>query len=98
MFLRRLGFIGISIVLTFLYTSCSEGKDCDKAKTYAEQAFKLNYETYNLIKKEQLYKNAIELCPSYAEAHNNLGDVYERQGRFEEAISQYKKSKGFKAI
>jgi len=48
--------------------------------------------TLALIKKEQLYRKAIELCPSYAEAHNNLGHVYEKQGRFEEAIAEYKKA------
>jgi len=46
----------------------------------------------DLVKKEQLYKKAIELCPTYAEAHNNLGDVYEWQGRFGEAVAQYQEA------
>ena len=45
-----------------------------------------------LFKKEQLYRRAIELWPEFPEAHNNLGDVYERQGRFKEAIAEYKEA------
>ena len=45
-----------------------------------------------LFKKEQLYKRAIELWPGFPEAHNNLGDVYEKEGRFEKAIAEYKKA------
>lgn len=78
--------LSILLLITPLY-----GADCDRAKTYFTQALELNNDTPNLIKKEQIYLKAIDLCPSYAEAHNNLGDVYERQGRFEEAIAQYKK-------
>jgi len=33
-----------------------------------------------LFREEQLYKKAIELWPEFPEAHNNLGDVYERAG------------------
>ena len=45
-----------------------------------------------LFKKEQLYKKAIELWPDFAKGHNNLADIYERQGRFKEAIEEYKKA------
>lgn len=66
--------------------------DCEKAKAYFDEAKGLNHDIPNLIKKEQLYIKTTKLCPSYAEAHNNLGDMYEKTGRFEEAISAYKKA------
>jgi len=31
----------------------------------------------------------LKLRPGYAEAHNNLGDVYEKQSRYEDAIAEY---------
>lgn len=91
MFLRRFSFIGILILSTILFTSLSDAKDCETARRYFDKAQKRGGTVSDLIEKEKLYREAIRLCPSYAEAYNNLGDVYENQGRFEEAISQYKK-------
>lgn len=92
MLLRKLSFAGISIFLTVFCASCSEGANCKKAEAYFQQASGLPEGLSSLIQKEQIYRKAVELCPSYAEAHNNLGDIYERQGRFGEAIAQYKKA------
>ncbi len=81
-----------SILLVCLFPLFAFPKDCNKAKEYSAIASKLPNDSLSLIKKETLYKKAIKLCPSYAPAHNNLGDVYEKQGRYEEAIAQYKKA------
>jgi outer membrane protein OmpA-like peptidoglycan-associated protein len=43
----------------------------------------------NGLKKEELLRRAIALCPSHGIAHNNLGDVLEKQGRAAEAIASY---------
>jgi|GEM_PF-1200800 len=56
----------------------------------AREFFKKALMAKDLSEKESLYIKAIEIFPSYPAAHNNLGDVYERQGRFEEAIKEYK--------
>lgn len=42
-----------------------------------------------LLELEQQCRQAVDLCPSFAEAHNNLADVYEQMGRFSEAIGEY---------
>jgi|GEM_PF-1075277 len=79
----------LSIFLGFIL----KGEDCEKAKRYFDQALNIKEnEPLGLFKKEQLYKKVIELCPTYAPAFNNLGDVYEKQKRYEEAIAQYKKA------
>jgi len=36
------------------------------------------------------YQDALEVDPKYAPAHNNLGVVYERQGKKEAAIAEYR--------
>jgi len=35
------------------------------------------------------YHRALGLKPDYAEAHNNLGNVYTTQGRLEDALQEY---------
>jgi tetratricopeptide (TPR) repeat protein len=43
----------------------------------------------DLDAKERCYVEALRLWRRYPEAHNNLGDVYENQGRFDEALREY---------
>jgi len=69
---------------------------CDKAEESFNKAINLPESDDGLIQKVHLYKNAISLCPSHAKAYNNLGDTYEKQGRFDEAISNYKKASQIK--
>lgn len=85
----------IFILLIFSTVSCFNKTNCDmekKAKKHFEEALRLEWDAKNMVQKENLYKKAIELCPSYAEAYNNLGDLYERQGRYKEAIENYEKA------
>lgn len=84
--------VAVTFLSILLLNQPLYGADCEKAKAYFQQAIKLPEDQPRLLRKELLYKRAIELCPSYAEAHNNLGDTYEKQGMFEEAIAQYKKA------
>ena len=36
------------------------------------------------------YKEAIRLCPEFADAHSNLGNAQKEQGQLEEAMESYK--------
>ena len=38
----------------------------------------------------RLIKKAVRLAPSYKQAHNNLGNIYEALGKPEAAISSYR--------
>lgn len=69
--------------------------DCKMAVKYFKRGIDLKdtSDPLILLKKQQLFSKAIELCPSLAQAHNNLGDVYEKQGRYEEAIVCYNKAR-----
>ena len=42
-----------------------------------------------LEEKAYFYQRATALCEAYPEAHNNLADVYEKLGRYPEAIRHY---------
>lgn len=41
---------------------------------------------------EQAFRQALQVNPFYAEAHNNLGALLERQGRLEEALREFRKA------
>jgi len=60
-------------------------ENCEKAKILFTQGMSAE----SLTKKETYYTDALKLCPRFAEAHNNLGDVYEKQGRYQDAIKEY---------
>lgn len=86
-----------AVVLTFLFafplSAC--GEDCGQAKKYANEALNLKGDVNDplvLLKMEELYRKAAELCPGYAQAWNNLGDVYEREGRYKDGIDCYQKA------
>jgi len=55
----------------------------------AKEFFRKGHDAKDLSEKESFYLKAIELWPAYAEAHNNLGDVYEKQRKYNEAIKEY---------
>lgn len=89
---REIKVLSITLIFSFHF-SILYGYDCQSAKDYFREAMAIEEEDLpDLLKKEELYSHAIELCPSYAEAHNNLGDIYEKQGKFEEAIKEYQKA------
>ena len=67
--------------------------DCRKAKEHFGQATAMQAtpgDVQTLATMEALYRKALALCPDYAEAHSNLGDVYRNLGRYSEALAEYK--------
>ena len=78
----------LSLSLSFLI---AEKNNCVKAKKLLKDALIIGESDKELEKKELLYVKAINLCSDYVEAHNNLGDVYEKQGKFNLAVRQYNK-------
>lgn len=62
--------------------------DNDLIKT-AREYFRKGLNSKDLSSMEYYFIEALKLWPGYAGAHNNLGDVYEKQGRYQDAIKQY---------
>ncbi len=61
---------------------------CDEAKKLFERS--LN-ETSKAKQKELLLR-AVNQCPSFAEAYNNLGLIYEEEGNLQKAVEAYQKA------
>lgn len=40
----------------------------------------------------EVYRQAISICPTFIEAHNNIGEIYSRTGDSDKAISSYKEA------
>jgi outer membrane protein OmpA-like peptidoglycan-associated protein len=57
--------------------------------TQAGGLYKEAVSSQDLLEKIVLYQRAIELCPQYAEAHNNLADAYEKYGDVKKAEKEY---------
>lgn len=64
--------------------------DCARAALALERAAALGLDGTALASREELFREAIEACPSSAEAQNNLGDTLERLGRLDEAVAAYR--------
>lgn len=69
----------------------------DDAVSFFEKALNLNRENDTITpdilqQKAYFYRKALEFDPNFAEAWNNLGDVYENLGDFEAALQCYEKT------
>ncbi len=84
--------VAVCMLTGFAPVSPVHGEDCEKAREYHEKALsmeKVSNDPGDLAEKERLYREAIGLCPDFADAHNNLGNMYENAGKYTEAIAEY---------
>ena len=68
--------------------SFATATDCDKARQIYDRAVAVS--DYNV--KAKLYQKAVDLCPDYADAHNNLADAFEHLAKYDEAIAEYRQA------
>lgn len=66
--------------------------DCQRANDLFRQAV----EAQELERKADLYRQGLDLCPNNAYAHNDLGTVYLRMGKPDQAREQYRKALALK--
>ena len=87
--------IAVCLLTGFAPVSPAHGEDCEKAREYHEKALSMEKGSNDpgaLAEKERLYREAIRLCPDFADAHNNLGNMYENAGKYAEAIAEYREA------
>jgi len=89
---RTAAIAGIVMIFGSLLSVYTYSGEKETADSLFEQAMRLPEDPHGLLKKEQLYVKVLHLLPNNAATYNNLGDVYEKEGRYEEAIAQYKKA------
>jgi len=83
--------ISLFLVLLFLCAGSFEtvhAEDCAKAKEY----YTRGTEIINYQERQAVFQKAVDLCPSYAEAHVNLADAYENLGDFDNAERHYREA------
>jgi len=82
----RIILLALFIILQPLLATAAD--DCAKAKKLYDQATKrMNYH-----ERRDLFRQAVKLCPSYAEAHVNLADACENLVDFDTAEIHYKEA------
>lgn len=77
-------------------TSLNEAANLDPTKAIYRNALgfiKLNLKQFKEAQGE--FAKAIEIDPTYGEAHHNLGLAYAEQGRYEDAVTAYRKALSF---
>lgn len=67
------GNLVLVIVLLGLQPLVAAANDCAKARQY----YALGTKLLNYRERRAAFQKAVDLCPSYAEAHNNLADALE---------------------
>ncbi|WP_342362942.1 tetratricopeptide repeat protein [Terrarubrum flagellatum] len=64
----------------------------DRAWAWNNLGNVLKEDPATLAEARDAYETALRLAPDYPEAHNNLGVVFERARRFEDALRSYKRA------
>jgi outer membrane protein OmpA-like peptidoglycan-associated protein len=59
--------------------------DCEKA----DELFRQSTQRVDFVSQKSLLEEALRLCPKHAQALNNLGTIYEAEGKLEEAKHAY---------
>ena len=74
--------------ILFYLSSAQANINCEQAVSYFQQS--------NIAKTESQEKElltlSLDLCTSYADAHNNMGVLLESHGQLNQALSHYKKA------
>ncbi len=69
-------------------TTAAKSGGCQQANDYFRQAV----EAQDLQRKADLYQQGLNVCPNNAYAHNDLGTVYLRMGKPDQAKAEYRRA------
>ncbi len=65
---------------------------CEQATRLVIQAYELGNRPSVYAQKKKLLQHALSLCPNYADAHNNLGVVLEKEQHYPQALQHYQRA------
>ncbi len=82
----------ISISIVFTLAGPVQADDCAIAQQLFTQAYQAGRQGAPADEQRALLQEALQLCPTYAEAHNNLGVLLEDERQFEQALSHYQEA------
>ena len=68
----------------------ASAQDCVKATDFVAQGYDMGFAAPTLPQHKQLLDRALQLCPDHAEAHNNLGYIFELEHDYAQALTHYK--------
>lgn len=78
-------------LLTLTQPAIAASPNCEQATHLVIQSY--DWGDYGRKDKEKaLLKQALQICPKHAEAHNNLASLLEEQGNYAQAIAHYRQA------
>jgi len=96
---RTLGgrFVSVLVAMAVLFCAgAAIAEDCAKARKF----YDIGKDLLNYEERRAAFQKAVDLCPSYAEAHVNLADAIENTAKtsadYDKAITEYKKAVKYK--
>lgn len=82
-------YMRILILIVIACAGAAQAQECDKANELTAQAYDLGFDAPVRARHKQLLREALRLCPGHAEAHNNLGYLFELEHDYEQALQHY---------
>lgn len=65
---------------------------CQTADNLVRQQYAAHAAGQSVDLQEKLLRQALQLCPDHPEAHNNIANLFEAQGAFQQAIRHYQQA------
>ena len=78
------------LCLTVLNSYVVAADNCDEARKWYNEGMTLND---NSDREAAYHQRAIEMCPTFSEAYNRLGEILKSRGDYDAAITQLNKAK-----
>jgi len=78
--------------LIVLLASVAQADDCQQAEILTTQAYQAGQRGASAAEQQTLLEQALRLCPTHPEAHNNLGVLLENVGRYDLALTHYQQA------
>lgn len=76
--------LGFAVLLTVAFAEEAKAEDCARAR----EVYRLGTALLNYEERREAFQKAVDLCPSFAEAHVNLADALEHLARIPRELSQ----------